>query len=60
MTVDVSFETQPGPRLGDTATRVSAGDEEQGVDGDADETTDDRAVDPHELEVPAQLQLETM
>jgi hypothetical protein len=39
-------------------TGFSAGDQEQGVDGDADQTADHGAVDPDELEVPAQLQLE--
>jgi hypothetical protein len=60
MTVDVTVETQPGRSLGDAAARISAGEQEQGVDGNADEAADDRAVDPHELEVPTQLQFETM
>jgi hypothetical protein len=39
---------------------VSAGQEEKGVDGDADQASDHGAVDSHELKIPAQLQFETM
>jgi hypothetical protein len=38
----------------------SAGDEEQGVNGDPDEGADHGAVDPNELEIPSQLRFETV